>query len=117
MTTHELAGLMGHLRDRLGSGPPAAVSKGFAPSADAVHSTQMGNSEAAHAAFQLYCDLRDDPRVTVADLRGRFEPMRQFSKPVLQELGRELGYHYEGTKDEIVDRLRQTLEGFLMNRV
>ena len=55
-------------------------------------------------------------RLTIDELRTRFEPIRAYSKTVVEEIAAKLGYRFDGTKTDIGNRLLQTLEGLCVSR-
>ena len=61
-------------------------------------------------AYRTFNELRESPGLSIADLRSRFEQIRQMPKSVLESVARRLGYQFDGSKEEVANRLLDVLE-------
>jgi len=75
-----------------------------------------GDHEAIEAAHRLYQQLASSNN-TIEELRARFQPLADARKPVLVGVAAKLGYRTDATREEIAERLLQTLEGLNVSRV
>jgi hypothetical protein len=72
--------------------------------------------QAIETGVKLYMKLRDTRSMPVAEVRAAFEPLRAYSKPVLEEISRRVGYTPIGSREDILNRLLSNLEGIKMNQ-
>jgi hypothetical protein len=75
-----------------------------------------GDHEAIESAHRLYQQLASSNN-TIEELRARFQPLADARKPVLVGIAAKLGYRTDATREEIAERLLQTLEGLNVSRV
>jgi hypothetical protein len=75
-----------------------------------AQSTDGTTDHQIEEGYHTVIGLRDAPSLTIEDLRARFAPIRQYSKPVLDAIARKFGYDFSGGKDEIANRLLESLE-------
>jgi hypothetical protein len=75
-----------------------------------------GDHEAIESAHRLYQQLASSNN-TIEELRARFQPLADALKPVLVGIAAKLGYPTDATREEIAERLLQTLEGLNVSRV
>jgi hypothetical protein len=75
-----------------------------------------GDHEAIEAAHRLYQQLASSNN-TIEELRARFQPLADARKPVLVGVAAKIGYRTDATREEIAERLLQTLEGLNVSRV
>jgi hypothetical protein len=75
-------------------------------------------SDEIEEGYQEYSGLKNSlASVTIPELRARFDSFRRFSKAALEGIARRLGYHFTGSKEELFNRLLQTLEGMKISQV
>ena len=67
-------------------------------------------------AVRLYEGLLADRRLSISDVRAGFAPLRDCPKPAVEEISRKLGYTPAGSREEILDRLLNNLEGIKMSQ-
>ena len=75
-----------------------------------------GEHEAIESAHRLNQQLASSNN-TIEELRARFQPLADARKPVLVGVAAKLGYRTDATREEIAERLLQTLEGLDVSRV
>jgi hypothetical protein len=72
--------------------------------------------EAIESAYRIYQELSDS-EMSIEELRERFRPLRDSSKSVLVGVAEKLNYRTDGSREDIANRLLQTLEGLCVSRV
>lgn len=75
-----------------------------------------GDHDEIESAHRLYQQLASTD-CTIEELRVRFQPLADARKPILVGVAAKLGYRTDATREEIADRLLQTLEGLNVSRV
>jgi hypothetical protein len=75
-----------------------------------------GHQDDVEAGHRLYCELRDNGHLSIDELRERFQPIAAYPKTVIEAITAKLGYRFEGNKQDIANRLLQTLEGLYVSR-
>lgn len=66
---------------------------------------------------QTYRRLRDEKGLSIPEVRAQFEPVLHYSKPVVEEITRQLGYTPAGSREEMVRRLLSNLEGIKLSQL
>jgi hypothetical protein len=66
---------------------------------------------------RLYKAIRDEPDLSIDELRIRFEPFRAQPKHILQQVARHLGLEFDGTRDEVAAKMREMLEILRISRI
>jgi hypothetical protein len=75
-----------------------------------------GHQDDVEAGYRLYCQLRDNGHLSIDELRQRFQPIAAYPKTVIEAVAAKLGYRFEGNKQDVANRLLQTLEGLYVSR-
>ena len=75
-----------------------------------------GDAEAIEAAYGLYQDLSRS-NLDIHELRERFQPLREAGKTILIGVAEKLRHRTDGSREEIANRLLNTLEGLCVSRV
>jgi hypothetical protein len=86
------------------------------PTAIAPPSADDLDWKAVEEGVRLFTELRDNRKLAISDVRARFEPLRGYSKPVIEEISRRLRYTPHGSRTEILDRLLANLEGIKVSQ-
>lgn len=68
------------------------------------------------AGVKLYKQLTDDRQLSILDVRAGFAPIREYPKPVVEEISRRAGYTPAGSREHILDKLLTNLEGIKMSQ-
>jgi hypothetical protein len=105
-TKADLIGRIRHLCVRTGSVAPTPVSP--PPSQPDATAIEQG---VAH-----YKKLEQDRQLSITDVRAGFAPLREYPKPVLEEISRRIGYTPAGSREDILERLLKNLEGIKMSQ-
>jgi hypothetical protein len=71
---------------------------------------------AVEEGVRVYSELRDNPTLSLAEVRARFERLRNYPKPVVEEITRRLQYTPHGSRSEMLDRLLANLESLKMSQ-
>jgi len=101
---------------------PTATPNNPAPTAPpAVPTTEPRETgefdpRAVEEGVRIYSELRDDRKLTIADVRAGFEKLRTYPKSVVEEISRRLKYTPFGSRTDILDRLLSNLEGIKMSQ-
>lgn len=66
---------------------------------------------------RLFEELEKDPNVTILEVRARMAPIRQYPKPVVEEISRRVGYTPDDTREKTFDRMLSNLEGIKMSQL
>ena len=66
---------------------------------------------------KLYTRLRDTRELSILEVRLGFAPLREYPKPVLEEISRRVGYTPNGSRKDILDRLQTNLEDIKMHQL
>jgi hypothetical protein len=81
---------------------PTAADPALPPGADAA---------AVDEGIRTYTRLRDDRSLAIPEVRSGFEALREYPKPVVEEIARRLNHPPHGTRADILDRLSASLIG------
>ncbi len=66
---------------------------------------------------RLFHELKADPSISIFDVRARLAPIRQYPKPVVEEISRRVGYTPDDTREKTFDRMLSNLEGIKMSQL
>ena len=66
---------------------------------------------------RLFEELEKDPNVSILEVRARMAPIRQYPKPVVEEISRRVGYTPDDTREKTFDRMLSNLEGIKMSQL
>lgn len=75
------------------------------------------DERAVEEGLRTYTRLRDDKSLTIHDAQAGFEPLKNYPKPVVEEISRRLGFTPSGSRDDILKRLLSNLEGVKMSQL
>lgn len=81
------------------------------------HTAVVADSNLIEHAVELFYELKEDPKATIFDIRTKLEPIRHYSKAVVEEISRLVGYTPGETREKTFERLLQNLEGIKMNQL
>jgi len=71
---------------------------------------------AVEEGLRLFTELRDNKALSLTEVRAEFERLRQYKKPVIEEISRRLNYTPHGSQKEMLDRLLANLESIKMSQ-
>jgi len=74
------------------------------------------DTQAIEEGLRLYEALLEDRKLSIADVRAGFEPLKAYPKPIIEEISRRAGYTPAGSQATILERLLNNLEGIKMNQ-
>lgn len=95
---------------------PLCVRTESAANTHNVPFSVQGDVAAVEQGVLLYKRLEQDRQLSIPDVRAGFAPLREYPKPVLEEVSRLVGYTPAGSREDILDRLLKNLEGIKMNQ-
>jgi hypothetical protein len=101
-------GNLARVRTLLQGGDPARAGLPHGPGFDPAQ---------VESGVQLYLRLRDSRELNIQDVRAQFDPIREYSKPVVEEISRRVGYTPDGSREAIVQRMLSNLESIKMHQL
>lgn len=66
---------------------------------------------------RVFQELKAAPDISIGEVRARMEPIRQYPKPVVEEISRRVGYTPDDTRDKTFERMLSNLEGIKMSQL
>ncbi len=79
--------------------------------------THQVDPELVEKGYETYLRLQDDRTLSVDAVRSEFQTVRAFPKPVLEEILRRIDYTPSGSRDDMADRLLNTLVSIKMSQM
>lgn len=74
------------------------------------------DQNAVEEGIRVFTELRDNKSLSIAEVRAGFERLRNYPKPIVEEISRRLKYTPHGSRTEILDRLLANLESIKMSQ-
>lgn len=102
--------------------PTATVAGNLTKVRELIRPGQPTNSgptvdpETVDRGVELYNALLADRKLSIPDVRAGFEPFRSYSKAVIEEISRRVGYTPLGSQADILERLLTNLEGIKLSQ-
>ncbi len=96
--------------------PGAAHEPRPEPATPGKTSPVVIDPQAVETGVALYNALQADRKLSISDVRAGFEPIRAYSKPVIEEISRRIGLTPAGSQATILDRLLDVLESIKLDQ-
>jgi hypothetical protein len=73
--------------------------------------------ELVEQGVRLFQELKATPDITITEVRARMATIRQYPKPIVEEISRRVGYTPDNTRKSTYERMLSNLEEIKLSQL